>query len=569
VAKQVLGYVDDPRSAERGQYVFLQALLHRVALSTLSRRDRKARHLTVARHLREAWGEESGEIADVMASHYLDAVEAEPDAPDAPEIRALACQTLAEAGRRAMSLASGPEARRHFERAAGLAGDLATRGRLLREAGHAAAMHDLAAAVELREAAAKVFTEAGMSLEAAHAEGLAASSMREMGRGDEAFERLERAYGAVATSGDDEIVAELASILASAHQMRGDLVRSLELHETALVRAEPRRLITIVIPALVGKAICLSEAGRRVEGTALLQHATTLAEEHDLGDQASRAQYNLADNILFEGRFADAQALLERGLEMVRRRGDRQAERRLLAQILIAQAALGDWDVLLDRGAELIERGEDLWSAQAVVTLPSVLMARGQLDQLRSLLEGYSTHGWTLLEHYLVVARAMLEREGDQSSETLEQAVRGVRSLLEVGESSAPVSFGDLVDCGFAAGRPEVVRELTAAVDALKPVQIGPALDAEAARARALLAVHDGRSDEAEQWFRRSIDLFRELSTPFLLARAQLQYAEWLSSAGRAEDAIRFRDEAAKLFERLRAEPWLRRAEKSQEGALA
>ena len=80
MAKQVLAYTDDVRSAERGQYSFLQALLRTVALSTLSRRDRKAKHLAVARHLPASWGDEAGDIAEVLASHYLDAVEAEPEA---------------------------------------------------------------------------------------------------------------------------------------------------------------------------------------------------------------------------------------------------------------------------------------------------------------------------------------------------------------------------------------------------------------------------------------------------------------------------------------------------------
>src|SRR5208283_5278641 len=48
LAKQVLGRVDDKRLAEYGQYYFLQTLLHTVALGTLSRRERKARHLAAA-----------------------------------------------------------------------------------------------------------------------------------------------------------------------------------------------------------------------------------------------------------------------------------------------------------------------------------------------------------------------------------------------------------------------------------------------------------------------------------------------------------------------------------------
>ena len=39
----------DPRSPERGQYGFVQALIQRVAYETLSRRDRKAKHLAASR----------------------------------------------------------------------------------------------------------------------------------------------------------------------------------------------------------------------------------------------------------------------------------------------------------------------------------------------------------------------------------------------------------------------------------------------------------------------------------------------------------------------------------------
>ncbi len=55
VAKQILSRDDDPRSPERGQYAFLQALLRTVAYGTLSRRARKAlpsrRRASAARHL--------------------------------------------------------------------------------------------------------------------------------------------------------------------------------------------------------------------------------------------------------------------------------------------------------------------------------------------------------------------------------------------------------------------------------------------------------------------------------------------------------------------------------------
>ena len=63
VAKQIIAFNDDRLSSERGQFYFLQGLLRSTAYGTLSRRDRKSRHLAVARHLQEAWGDEAPELA--------------------------------------------------------------------------------------------------------------------------------------------------------------------------------------------------------------------------------------------------------------------------------------------------------------------------------------------------------------------------------------------------------------------------------------------------------------------------------------------------------------------------
>ena len=156
VAKQVLARDDDQRSPERGQYVFLQGLLRTVAYGTLSRRARKARHLAAAEHLRDSWPGEARDIAEVLASHYLEAIRAEPEAEDTADLRAKACETLAAAGRAAASLALGPEAQRYLQHAAELADSDLQRAGLLEEAGRAlrASGDQQAAEERLREAIA-------------------------------------------------------------------------------------------------------------------------------------------------------------------------------------------------------------------------------------------------------------------------------------------------------------------------------------------------------------------------------------------------------------------------------
>jgi class 3 adenylate cyclase len=53
VRRELLALQTDPRSPERGQYAFVQALIREVAYNTLAKKDRKVRHLAAARILRE------------------------------------------------------------------------------------------------------------------------------------------------------------------------------------------------------------------------------------------------------------------------------------------------------------------------------------------------------------------------------------------------------------------------------------------------------------------------------------------------------------------------------------
>ena len=101
VRREVLSVSADPLSPERGSYQFAQEMLRQVAYDTLSRRDRKTRHLAVAAHLRAAFAGDGEEMADVIARHYLDALHAVPDDPDTAQIRGQAIAALIRAAERA------------------------------------------------------------------------------------------------------------------------------------------------------------------------------------------------------------------------------------------------------------------------------------------------------------------------------------------------------------------------------------------------------------------------------------------------------------------------------------
>jgi class 3 adenylate cyclase len=110
--KEILGVDNDPRSPERGQYRFVQALLRGVAYDTLSRRDRKSRHIAVAQHL--STNVEGDAIAGVLAQHYLDAAAAVPEDDDVAALQEMAGAMLERAALHAADVGAPVDALSHY-----------------------------------------------------------------------------------------------------------------------------------------------------------------------------------------------------------------------------------------------------------------------------------------------------------------------------------------------------------------------------------------------------------------------------------------------------------------------
>ena len=96
VRRELLIHDLDPRSPERGQYAFVQALIREVAYNTLSKRDRKSRHLAAARYFETL---DTEELAGGLAGHYLAAQRLASDPAEAGALAAQARVALRRRGR--------------------------------------------------------------------------------------------------------------------------------------------------------------------------------------------------------------------------------------------------------------------------------------------------------------------------------------------------------------------------------------------------------------------------------------------------------------------------------------
>lgn len=564
VRKEILSVQADPRSPERGQYGFLQDLVRRVAYERMPKRARKAKHLAAAEYLTTAWAEDEGEIAEILASHYLEAYAAAPQAPDGPKIQARARHTLTQAGERAGSLGANAEAQRYFEQAASLEEDRLARARLLERAGQAGYLAgSLSTARTHYDTATQAFEACGDIRATARLAARLADIDFEDGRLAESVDRMEQAFAVLSQDEPDEDLATLAANLGRLHFFTGNIDTARSRLETALAIAEPLALLEVISEALNSKALVGLFSGRVEEGTALLRHALEIAIDHDLSTAALRAYVNLAELLHRRDRYEESLEKYQEGIALARRVGNRLWEVPLLGDRMFPLFVAGRWREALQSAAEIPEadlaRGDMLGP---VLALPAIHVAQGNLPEAQQVLTLCARFGSSddIQERAAyAVGRAVVRRAEGRLDPARQAADEAISLGRRIGPDGHMFKMGlDVgLDIAFDAQNTPKVQELLAVIAGLRPGEITPNLRGIEARARARLAARDGEHDLAESMFKSAVAMFRELGMPLWVATTLAEQAEWLRQEGRAADQLA--QEAAGIFERLDAKPWLRR----------
>jgi class 3 adenylate cyclase/tetratricopeptide (TPR) repeat protein len=348
VRREVLTVSADPLSPERGSYQFAQQMLRQVAYDTLSRRDRKTRHLKVAAHLRASFAGDGEEMADVIARHYLDALNALPEDPDAADIRARAATALVRAGERAERTGAPARAATSYATAAQLIAaedtdDRSAAGALWERAAHTASTaSDYAAAVEHAGLARKHYLQHGQHRAAARAQAIAGQALRTWGRHVEAREQLTAAMEVLRTDPDTDTILALTQ-LAMLETVAGSpdadrlTAEALTLGQALDVGSE------LLSDLLLNRGIYHAASDRRPQAVAYLRESVRLATQTGDSFIVGRALINLSDALAATDPVAAADAA-RTAAGHLRRTG---AWTFLAVAILNLAGALmqfGDWD---------------------------------------------------------------------------------------------------------------------------------------------------------------------------------------------------------------------------------
>jgi class 3 adenylate cyclase/tetratricopeptide (TPR) repeat protein len=569
VHREVLSVSADPLSPQRGSYEFAQQMLRQVGYDTLSRRDRKTRHLAVAAYLRVAFAGDGEEVTDVIARHYLDALNAIPEDPDAAGIRAEAIAALVRAAERAERTGAPAMASTSYGTAAELTEEDGTAeaaagpsaGTLWERAAQAASTSgNWGTAVDQAGRARDYYLAHHAPRAAARAQAMAGETLQFWGRVAEARDQLTSAVAVLRENPDTDTVdalVKLAGVEVFAGEPEGDPLSAEALLLGQALGVRPRQLCDLFLT----RGIALGMAERRPESIAYLRESARLATK--VGDTflVGRALLNLADSLAVADPEAAGEAA-RTAAEHLRRAGAHDHLSFAVGNLIQALMMTGDWaaaETVLSRAIEsdglsdmmscfkgwlAALRGDPATADAEIAGLRDMRASEMPQDQATVLtLQAFAAAARGQQENSLHNARAVIE---------LASSIGVSHELIRWAWPLAARAAHELRDTATIQG-------LLAQLDGYPPGYLAPMLRAERDLVRARQA--DGVADAATaSALSDAVRGLRELSTPYHLAHGLLDHAQYLNGQADGEAAEQAIAEARGIADRLGCQPLLDRA---------
>jgi class 3 adenylate cyclase/tetratricopeptide (TPR) repeat protein len=555
VAKQFLTVATDPRSPERGQYVFSHRQTQRVALWTMSKRVRKARHLAAAEWL--AQEADDPDLAGIIAGHLQAAAAADPNSPDAQAIRERALATTLAAARRAASVGGLREAVTMFDQAAEIEPDERSRAEHLVDAARCADHDgDQAVAAEHYANARGLHEAAGRVREALALQARELYAYRWTRPAAELIEPLRGVHDSLAGVKDRAFAAAAAS-LAGVLYADGDAAAAEVVAGEAAESASRTSAHEELGLALNWRASALVELGRPAEALELFREALRVRELYAPAEVPFTLT-NIAISLAALGRFEEAAEAASTAIAAAERLASRASLEGATLHLARTLYCTGRWDEALETVARAAPQTSPANAGMTIGPPILVALARGKVDVVRAVIDDF-------------------DRRQAQSGAAFESDYRSVRTVaLAHLEGEPQRALSAILDAGsgdyaeWPAWLPLAVdllvedqddRQLHAALEALhRPVapKTSPHVNAQVQRLAAHLAARGGDWSAAACRWHGAWKIMSDAGVPFDAAVLALELAEQTPDEDAGVQANR--TEAMATFERLRAEPWLERA---------
>ena len=549
--REILTRDSDQRSAEQGQYAFVQALIREVAYNTLSKKDRKVRHLAVARYFEQLG---SDELAGALASHYLAAHQNATDGPEADALAAQARVALRGAADRAAALGAHDQAVTFLNQALLVTTEPPDQADLLERAAESARIatrYDVGNDYAVR--ATQLRVALGDRLGAARATVLLGDIALSSHRDAEARSILEAADAEYRDLWPHAVLADLKIAMSRTIVRADERELAVRLCDEALDFAEHANDSRLLARGLIAKGSAMGSLGRLREAIALIEGSANLARE--IGDSESTL-YSLTVLGFNLGEVDNSRALAcyRDGLAIARRVGHRAMAHQLVNNVGYSGFLSGEWDEALSEMDAAL--AEDLDTGSRVWILSNELIIRASRgDPIDDGLAELDRLTATTSELSLTIGTLDTKANAAQVDGRYADAARHWVAIAEEWPSQAPASH-------YQAGRAQMWAgdrdALIGHRDALDATGFhGPVVEARRITLNAAIAALEGRERDALAGYEEALAAWRSLRIVWEEALTGIDMATVLDpSLPEVRGVI---DSTRAILERLGARPYVER----------
>ncbi len=565
VRRELLVQMLDPRSPERGQFAFVQALIREVAYNILARRDRKVRHLAAARFFESL---DTEELAGALAGHYLAAHGYATEGPEADALAAQARLALRGAAERAAVLGAHTQALAFLEHALAMANEPADRADLHERAlisaqkilsTDASDRHALGALEARRE----IGDRSGIAL--ATAAYTSASAIFGV-HNPRALGLLQPAWEEFADLEETPAGVALMLAMAAAYLDGNDDATALSWLERLLPVAERLDLLTETARALQRRSGILFRSDRPREALILQRGTHELAVANDI----ERVHSATRTVLTFYEQFADPAAglaMAREGLEIAARLGSVAYGFGMVGNAVSCSIRVGEWawaSALLDEWLANETIGQfylELFVDRAALTALRGGDATEDLDRAERLLPGTTDPQYTSYCHW---ARAWTAFTAGRLSEAQREAEAAAQATNYFEPITLPLAARAALWAGNAPGAAEIVGQMD------RSVIKGQATELDRVALRAGIAALEGRRADAISGYREALRGWRGLGLAFDEALTVVDLATVLAPTEREmPEAPAVIEAARETLRRLGARPLLARLDEATKAAVS
>jgi tetratricopeptide (TPR) repeat protein len=313
--------------------------------------------------------------------------------------------------------------------------------------------------------------------------------------------------------------------------------------------------------ALAAQASALQELERPSEAIALQRRAVPLARQGG-PRRLAPVMGNLALSLASIGRYAeaanrarDAIAAAQHGAERLFERWARLALGRVLC-------SLGEWDAAVAEIESVKPDVPPYYIGMAIAPLVVIALARGDWNGVRALVAEHarrleSNPESSLDYDFRVLGAAVLVIDRGGTASELARLIEGSETV-DYAEWTGWLS--PILDRIVAGPTPEPVEAALTMLCGPGEIKQASPIRAQVCRLEAHLASRGGDDDHAARGFNEAEQLAGDCGMAFENAVIVLEHAEHTAATARPVDALKLAA-ARTVFARLRAKPWLARAD--------